>query len=107
MDDLIVRSVTGPDAGRAQWALAYLPVAADEGRKFLNDDQYAHAVGLIEALAFEQDPTHPKTVDVRPFKGMDFFEVRDKGGVLGKINLRIFFTVDHDRKRIVVLGAIK
>ena len=37
----------------------------------------------------------------------DFFEVRDKGGVLGKINVRVFFFIEFKSRTIVVLGAIK
>jgi hypothetical protein len=37
----------------------------------------------------------------------DFHELRDKGGVLGGINLRIFFLVHKPKGAIVVLGAIK
>lgn len=91
----------------AVWSLAYLEIAADEGRRFLNEVQYDHALDQLESLAFEDDPSHPKVaIDVRTHG--DFLELRDKGGVLRKINLRVYFIlVDQPTKTIVVLGAYK
>jgi hypothetical protein len=37
----------------------------------------------------------------------DFHQLRDKGGILGKLNVRVFFYLDHRRRALVVLGAIK
>lgn len=37
----------------------------------------------------------------------NFFELKDKGGVLGKINLRIYFAVFDDFEAVVVLGCWK
>lgn len=36
-----------------------------------------------------------------------FYEIRDKGGVLRKLNVRVFFFVRKETRTIVVLGAIK
>jgi len=33
--------------------------------------------------------------------------LRDKGGILGNINLRIFFHVDRVARAVVILGVIK
>jgi hypothetical protein len=100
--DLVRREVEN-----ATWDLAYLKVASEEGRTFLSEVQYDHAVHQFEALACEKDPSHPKcAVDVQSHG--DFLEMRDKGGVLRKINLRVYFIlVDKPSKTIVVLGAYK
>lgn len=90
---------------QAPWRLGYLEVAAEEGRKLLNDEQYDHAVDQFEALATEVDPTRSLTADVQAIDR--FYELRDKGGILGKINLRVYFTVETARKIIVVLGVYK
>lgn len=87
------------------WSVYYLSIAREEAMAFLNDGQYAHAVELVRALASEADPTHPSTVTVEAVE--DFYELKDKGGILGKINLRVYFTVNPKEKMIVVLGAIK
>ncbi len=100
--DLVRREVD-----EAIWGLAYLKVASSEGRTFLNEMQYDHAVEQFEILACEKDPSHPgRGLDVQPHG--DFFELRDKGGVLRKINLRVYFIlIDKPTKTIVVLGAYK
>lgn len=87
------------------WKLAYLTKAEDEGRKFLNDEQYEHVVGLFDELAFETQPTKSKTQDVRSIE--NFYELRDKGGVLGRINVRVYFTVLKGRALIVALSSYK
>jgi hypothetical protein len=55
-------------------------------------------------LARGDEPTKCQTVDVRPIE--DYFEIRDKGGLLKKINARIFFCVCHSTRTIAVVGAI-
>ncbi len=87
------------------WNVFYLSVARDEATGFLNDGQYAHAVDLLRALASEPDPGRAVIVAVEAVE--DFYELKDKGGILGRINLRIFFTVLPKEKAILVLGAIK
>ena len=72
---------------------------------FLDYQQYAHIVGLVRELARQEDPTHTSTVDVRPVE--DFHEIRDKVGVLGRINVRVFFFFYKPTRTIVVIGAIK
>ncbi len=99
-----LRQGAGPHTGYL-WSVHYLSVARLEAGCFLDDGQYAHTVDLFRALASETDPTHPTTVNVEAIE--EFFELKDKGGILGKINLRVFFIVNAKEKAIVVLGAIK
>ena len=72
---------------------------------FLNIDQYQHFVLQFKELARENDPGHSQTASVDAIE--DFFELRDKGGILGKLNVRIFFHLDKARSAIVILGGIK
>lgn len=99
-----VRAGAGPPPGY-QWSAFYLSAARDEATEFLNDGQYAHAADLVRALASEEDPTHPVTVTVEPVE--DFYELKDKGGILGKINLRIYFVVLSEERAILIVAAIK
>ena len=95
-------------AGRApgyNWTVLYLAVAREEASRFLGPAQYAHVVDQIKSLAREEDPTHPQTVSVDAIE--DFFELREKGGPLGRTNVRVFFVLDKEAQAIVVLGAIK
>ena len=99
-----VKEGGGPPPGY-EWSVEILDRAFDEARAFLNDDQYEHLARQIRELASQEDPMQKLTVNVRPVG--DFFEVRDKGGVLGKINARVFFFVEFQSRTVVVLGAIK
>lgn len=98
-----LRQGGGPEPGYL-WSVLYLSSARAEAGDFLTESQYAHVVDLMRALAREPQPTHPRTVDVRAVE--DFWEIRDKGGILGKVNLRVFFVVNAEEKQIIVLGAI-
>ncbi|MFW6125410.1 MAG: hypothetical protein ACOC46_04610, partial [Pirellulales bacterium] len=46
-------------------------------------------------------------ISVRKMSGHQFYELQDEGGILGKLNVRVFFGIDDHRRSIVVLGAIK
>ena len=85
------------------WKLSHVAVSAKEAHRFLDQTQYAHAVDLCVQLAEERDPQRPLTLDVEGIE--EFYELKDKGGVLGKINLRIYFVVFDDTKEIMVLGS--
>ena len=69
--------------------------------------QYEHIAMQLKDLATHNDPTHSETLSVRAMTPEDFHELRDKGGVLGKTNVRVFFGIDKSRRAIVVLGCIK
>lgn len=56
-------------------------------------------------MAAESDPRKPALSDVRSIE--NYFELRDKGGVLGKLNVRVYFAVIECSKTIVVLGCYK
>lgn len=88
-----------------KWELGYLEAAERDAKRFLTEEQYAHAIQLFEDLAYESNPIKSKTQDVR--KIYEFYELRDKGGILGKINLRIYFTLFKERKLILVLATYK
>ena len=94
----------GPPPGY-QWNVAILDLAHREAIAFLSDDQYSHLSHQVRELATLKEPTQSPTVDVRPIE--DFHEIRDKGGILGRVNVRVFFFVHHEARTIVVLGTIK
>src|SRR5262245_39342202 len=81
----------GPPPGY-RWTVLIVDQGFDEVMGFLNDAQYQHMAMQVKELAAMDDPTHSATVDVRPVE--DFFEIRDKGGVLGGMNVRVFFFLD-------------
>lgn len=89
----------------ATWGLAYTDVSAKEAHKILTVDQYAHVVQQFELLASEVTPRLNSIVDVRAIES--FFELREKGGILGKINFRAYYAVLDDKHLVVVLGCYK
>ncbi len=93
----------GPPPGYL-WSVAILDQAFGEARCLLDDDQYAHLARQVKELACNQDPTHSATVDVRSIES--FYELREKGGILKRLNMRVFFFVDKPRRTIVILGTI-
>lgn len=99
-----VRRGRGPAPGY-RWDVLILDIAYAEARKFLNDDQYQHVAMQVKELAREVDPTHSATASIDAVE--DFHELRDKGGILGGLNVRVFFFLDKARHALVVLGAIK
>jgi hypothetical protein len=99
-----VRQGDGPAPGY-RWNVGILDFAFDEVRGFLTEAQYSHISMQIKELARESDPTHSQTASVDQIH--DYHELREKGGVLGKINVRIYFGVDKEKHTILILGGLK
>ena len=98
-----VRVGGGPPPGYL-WNVDILDVSFNEAMSFLDSDQYDHLARQVRELATEVEPSRSVTVDVKPIEG--FFELRDKGGVLKKINVRLFFCLCRESRTIAVLGII-
>ena len=99
-----VRQGGGPPPGY-QWNVLLLEQVHGEAKEFLNDDQYAHLALQVKELARQDDPTHSQTIDVRAIE--DFHELRDKGGILRRLNVRIYYFVHTPGRAIVILGVTK
>lgn len=97
-----VRRGGGPPPGY-EWNVAILPQVRAEARGFLDEDQYAHLSRQVRELAGHEDPTHSETLDIRPVG--DMFELKEKGGILRRLNVRVFYFVSRDDRTIVILGA--
>jgi hypothetical protein len=100
----VIAGHRGP-LGKYQWNVLIFDRAYDEAKKILNSEQYAYVADQIKSLATEIDPTRSNLCSVDAIE--DFHELREKHGMLGKINLRVFFFLDHERHAIVILGTIK
>ena len=94
----------GPPPGYI-WNVLIFDLAFREAMSFLTEDQYQHLKMQFKELASENDPSHSQTCDVENIE--DFHELRDKGGVLGKINVRVYFGLEHNKNNLIVLGCIK
>lgn len=99
-----VKRGQGPPPGY-RWTVLVLDSAFREAMAFLSEGQYEHLAMQVKELAREADPTHSVTNDVRSIES--FYEIRDKGGILGNLNVRVFFGLDKAESSIIVLGVIK
>jgi hypothetical protein len=88
-----------------RWTVRILDIAFEEASAFLNEAQYQHVAAQVRELAREVDPTHSATQSIDAVE--DFHELRDKGGILGGLNVRVFFFVHKPESELVILGAIK
>jgi hypothetical protein len=78
-------------------------IVRSEGR-FLSAGQYDHGKEILRDIACHADPTHSETQSVFLVELEQYHCVQDKGGILGKINLHIFFYVDKEHGAILILG---
>lgn len=95
-----------PDAQPpGHYKVGYIPKAQKEGQKLLNEVQYAYAVRQAQRLRFWDDSEEMGLLRIEAVD--EFHELKMKGNVLGKTNLRVFFAVFDDEKLVVVLGVYK
>lgn len=85
--------------------VAVLPHAVREAKEILNDGQYFHVVGIVKRLVHFGD--HRELWDLRIEAIDSFFELKLKGGLLGNINLRVYFADLAANNEIVVLKTYK
>lgn len=99
-----VREGGGPPPGY-EWSVGLIDFVCAEAVDVLGQAGYDHLAMQVNELAMHPDPSHSNTIDVRPIE--DFFEIRDKGGVFGGANVRLFFAIDKEARAIIPLGTIK
>ena len=97
----------GPREPERTWSPWYFEASAKEARKILTGVQYEYVKEQILLLCEEDNPGQPprSVADVRPIE--QYFELRDKHGLLGKINLRVFYCLLEELNYLVVLGVWK
>jgi hypothetical protein len=81
-------------------------IAKREGRGFLNEVQYEHVKELEKRLAFFNRAEEVADLRIERI-GTDLYELKDKGGPLGRINLRVYFGVIPEDGEIVILKTYK
>lgn len=97
-----VRVGGGPPPGY-RWHVEIVDRAFDEAMTILDAAQYRHLAMQVKLIARQDDPTRSGTVDIDAVE--TYHEIRDCGGILGNLNVRVFFGVDKARRTIVVLGV--
>lgn len=90
---------------KARWTVVALEAAVREANGILTDCQYAHVVSVVKRLCYFGN--HEQLSDLRIEAIGDFWELKLKGHILGKINLRIYFAVRPKFGEIVVLKTYK
>jgi hypothetical protein len=88
-----------------KWKVVVLEVAKNEGKRILDTCQYQHIVEVIKRLKDFGNYEELSDLDIEPIS--DFWELREKGGPLRKINLRVYFAILKDDKILVILKAYK
>lgn len=73
----------------AIWNVSYISAARKEAEKLLTNAQYWHVADQIREIAACTEPSRCETVNVGTMES--FFYLKEKGGPLGKTNLRVFF----------------
>jgi len=88
-----------------KWVVVILESAKKEGHKILTDPQYEYIKGILKRLTDFGNDEELSDLRIEPIE--DFGELKEKGGVLGKINLRIYFGAEPEDKEVVVAKAYK
>ena len=105
-----VTAQTWQDAGTDDpplvWNIKFWPTALKDAKQLL-PPQYWHVADQLRELARCKEPARCPTLDIDRISG--FWRLAEKGGPLGKTNIRVFFTIEDSdgRKEIVILGVHK
>ena len=84
---------------------AVLAVAKREGRSSLSPGQYLHLKDIIKRLVHFNRPKEIADLRIEPVE--DFFELKEKGSVLGRINVRVYFGFFPNLGEVVVVKTYK
>ena len=88
------------ESGQQKWVVVALDVAKAEGRKILSRAQYEHIKEVLKRLVDFGDKDELSDLSIEPIGS--FWELREKGGILGRINLRVYFgTLPEDWELVV------
>jgi len=92
-------------AGQAWQRVIVLPIAAKEGWNELTPGQYLHVKDHVKQLVGFGRKEFDTSITIAPFG--EFWELKIKGGVLGKKNIRVYFKHHQSANEIVVLHTYK
>jgi hypothetical protein len=95
-----------PPATAVKWQQVFVPrIVRLEAREFLSMGQYVHVQDFVRQLVGFGTQEYDRTICVKQLG--DFWELKEKGGLLGRINVRIYFAYVKHHNRIVLLCAYK
>lgn len=93
------------EARTAYQTVVVLNIAAKEGGDELTPGQYLHVKDLVKQLVGFGRQEYESQLRIEKFG--DFWELKEKGGVLGKKNIRVYFKDNIAENEIVVLSTYK
>jgi hypothetical protein len=102
---IVVLNRDGGPPPHYRWTVFILDRALDEANKILTDDQYAYISEQVRELARQADPTHVDHLSVDTVEG--FHELREKGGVLGNKNIRVYFSLHPKHGQILLILGVR
>ena len=103
---ILVKQLGGPPPGYRWQVLSEDSVHAEAGKILSRPEHFAHVKEQVEELAREFEPSSPEgTLDIKSIES--YYELRDRSGILGGLNIRLFFGIHHDSQSIVLLGLIQ
>jgi hypothetical protein len=85
--------------------LVLIPIMIREGRDELTDGQYLHIKDHLKQLTGFGARRFATQLRIAPFE--EFWELKEKGGVLGKKNIRVYFFYDSTANDIILLMTDK
>jgi hypothetical protein len=89
-----------------QWQkVVVLELPRREAREFLTIGQYVHVTDFVKQLVGFGRRAYDMTMRISPLG--DFWELKEKGGLLGRINVRVYFAHVKENNEIVVLSTFK
>ena len=89
-----------------RWQDVVVPdVVRREARKFLSIGQYVHVTDFVKQLVGFGSRRYDRTMRIEALG--DFWELKEKGGVLGRINVRIYFAFVEANNQVILLSAYK
>ena len=98
-------SRTKQDSTSGKWVVVVLGLAKKEGRRILTDLQYDHIVEILKRLVDFGNSEETADLDIKPIQS--FYELREKWGPLGRINLRVYFSTIPAERELVIAKAYK
>jgi hypothetical protein len=69
-----------------------IKICKKQGRKILSPVEYEHVVEVTKRLAYILDPDEVADLRIEPLSDQ-LFELKEKGGPLGRKNIRVLFGV--------------
>jgi hypothetical protein len=86
-----------------RWTLLSLKRVRKEIEQLLNPAQLAQIKYYFALMCQSDDPCDVEGLDYEKLAGEDFYESRFRNNVFNRLNIRVYYLVDSEYRRIVIL----